>query len=107
MPRLFRLRNANILLVTMRAIANEIAKNLVLSGIGSLTVQDDQLVVEEDLGAQFLVSDEDVGRNVSLALKSFPFLSLTTASASGSRSPPNPQTESPSSYQCRQSKYQK
>lgn len=60
-----RLRNANILLITMRAIANEIAKNLVLSGIGSLTVQDDQSLREEDLGAQFLAADEDVGKNVS------------------------------------------
>lgn len=59
----------------MRAIANEIAKNLVLSGIGSLTVQDDQLVEEEDLGAQFLVSNEDIGKNVSSGQQSLLSLS--------------------------------
>ena len=48
----------------MRALANEIAKNLVLAGIGSLTVQDSQVVVEDDLGAQFFVSEQDIGNNV-------------------------------------------
>lgn len=59
----------------MRAIANEIAKNLVLSGIGALTLQDDQVVGEDDLGAQFLVSDADVGKKVSSNQKSLPSLS--------------------------------
>ena len=48
----------------MRALANEIAKNLMLAGIGSLTIQDSQSVVDGDLGAQFLVSEQDVGKNV-------------------------------------------
>ena len=48
----------------MRALANEIAKNLVLAGVGSLTVQDSQVVVDDDLGAQFFVSEQDVGKNV-------------------------------------------
>lgn len=61
---LVRLRTANVLLITMRALANEIAKNLVLAGIGSLTVQDSQVVVEDDLGAQFFVSEQDIGKNV-------------------------------------------
>ena len=62
--RFLRLRTANVLLITMRALANEIAKNLVLAGIGSLTVQDSQVVVEDDLGAQFFVSEHDIGKNV-------------------------------------------
>lgn len=61
-----RLRSANILLIGMRALANEIAKNLVLAGIGSLTILDDQLVTEDDLGSQFFVSELHVGMNVSL-----------------------------------------
>lgn len=48
----------------MRALANEIAKNLVLAGIGSLTVQDSQVVVDDDLGAQFFISEQDIGKNV-------------------------------------------
>lgn len=59
-----QIRNANILLVTMKALGNEIAKNLVLAGIGSLTVSDSGLVTEDDLGAQFFVTEEDIGKSV-------------------------------------------
>ena len=55
-----------MLLINMRALANEIAKNLVLAGIGSLTVLDSSIVVEDDLGAQFFVSEEDIGKNVRI-----------------------------------------
>ncbi|KAI8953973.1 hypothetical protein F4801DRAFT_68347 [Xylaria longipes] len=58
-----KIQAANILLVSMKALANEIAKNLVLAGIGSLTIVDDQVVTEADLGAQFFLSQENVGQN--------------------------------------------
>jgi ubiquitin-like 1-activating enzyme E1 A len=58
-----KIRNANILLITMRALSNEIAKNLVLAGIHSLTVVDHALVTEADLGAQFFITESDVGQN--------------------------------------------
>ncbi|KAN0115180.1 hypothetical protein V8E51_004724 [Hyaloscypha variabilis] len=58
-----KIRNANILLITMKALANEIAKNLVLAGIHSLTVVDHEPVTENDLGAQFFISEADVGTN--------------------------------------------
>ena len=48
----------------MKALGNEIAKNLVLAGVGSLTIVDDDFLVEEDLGAQFLVSEEQIGMMV-------------------------------------------
>ena len=63
-----RLRTANVLLITMKALANEIAKNLVLAGIGSLTIQDHLAVTDDDLGAQFFISDQDIGRNVRRVL---------------------------------------
>ena len=62
-----KIRNANILLITMKALANEIAKNLVLAGIGSLTVVDHEAVSEADLGAQFFLSAEHVGMNRAVA----------------------------------------
>lgn len=65
-PACYRLRTANILLISMKALANEIAKNLVLAGIGSMTIQDDQLVHEDDLGSQFFISEQHVGQNVRL-----------------------------------------
>ncbi|ROV99018.1 hypothetical protein VSDG_03679 [Cytospora chrysosperma] len=54
-----KIRNANVLLITMKALANEIAKNLVLAGIGSLTIIDHENVTEADLGAQFFLSEEE------------------------------------------------
>ena len=51
--------------MSVKALANEIAKNLVLAGISSITLADHQAVTEEDLGAQFFVSEADVGKNVS------------------------------------------
>ncbi|KAI5806538.1 hypothetical protein DFH27DRAFT_498097 [Peziza echinospora] len=58
-----RMRNAKILLIGMRALANETAKNLVLAGIGSLTVLDPELVTEDDLSSQFFVQEEHLGQN--------------------------------------------
>lgn len=55
----------------MKALANEVAKNLVLAGIGSLTIIDHGPVTEADLDAQFFLEeahkDEDIikqGKNV-------------------------------------------
>jgi len=58
-----RIRNANILLVTIKALGNEIAKNLVLAGIGSLTILDHEVVTEADLGAQFFLTSSHIGMN--------------------------------------------
>lgn len=58
-----RLRSAKILLIGMKALANEIAKNLVLAGVGSLTVLDPELVTEDDLSSQFFISQEHIGQN--------------------------------------------
>lgn len=64
-----KIRSANVLIITMKALANEIAKNLVLAGIGSLTVVDHEIVTEADLGAQFFLSAEDnpIGTNRAAA----------------------------------------
>ncbi|CAK7199106.1 E1 ubiquitin-activating protein aos1 [Sporothrix eucalyptigena] len=59
-----KIRSANVLLVTARALGNEIAKNLVLAGIGSLTIADHENVTEEDLGAQFLLATPTAGNVV-------------------------------------------
>ncbi|CAO1604016.1 MAG: hypothetical protein LQ349_000339 [Xanthoria aureola] len=62
-----KLRSANILLIGMKALANEIAKNLVLAGIGALTILDDELITEDDLGSQFFISELHVGLNRAVA----------------------------------------
>ncbi|EHL01138.1 putative DNA damage tolerance protein RHC31 [Glarea lozoyensis 74030] len=58
-----KIRSASILLITLSALSNEIAKNLVLAGISTLTILDSAIVTEADLGAQFFLSQADVGRN--------------------------------------------
>ena len=58
------MRNATILVVNLRGVATEIIKNIVLAGIGKLLVVDDQDVSEEDLGAGFFFTDDDVGKKV-------------------------------------------
>ncbi|KAG2186389.1 hypothetical protein INT43_002827 [Umbelopsis isabellina] len=57
-----RIRNANILIVGVKGLGNEICKNLVLTGIGSLTVLDHEPVTMEDLGAQFFLTEADIGK---------------------------------------------
>ncbi|KID89243.1 Molybdenum cofactor biosynthesis, MoeB [Metarhizium guizhouense ARSEF 977] len=52
-----KIQNAHILLITMRGLAHEIAKNLVLAGVGSITLLDGSSVTEADLGCQFFLSE--------------------------------------------------
>ena len=65
------MRNATILVLTIRGLATEVIKNIVLAGVGKLIIADNEDVREEDLGTGFFFRDEDVGRKVR-----FPALSL-------------------------------
>lgn len=56
-----RMRSAKVLLIGLGSLGTEVCKNVVLSGLGHLTILDDSVVQEEDLGSQFFVSSEDVG----------------------------------------------
>ncbi|PGH13941.1 hypothetical protein AJ79_03356 [Helicocarpus griseus UAMH5409] len=58
-----KLRTAKILLITLKSLGSEIAKNLVLAGVGSITIVDGATVKEEDVGAQFFLSEEHINRN--------------------------------------------
>lgn len=58
-----KIRSANILLIGLKGLGTEVAKNLVLAGVGTLTILEHELVTEDDLGAQFFVSQEQVGQN--------------------------------------------
>jgi ubiquitin-like 1-activating enzyme E1 A len=59
-----RMRNATILVITLKGVATETIKNIVLAGIGKLVVADPENVSPEDLGAGFFFRDEDVGMKV-------------------------------------------
>jgi ubiquitin-like 1-activating enzyme E1 A len=63
------MRSSTVLILSLKSVAHEIIKNLVLAGIGRLIVMDDGVVTEEDLGTGFLFREEDgaVGQEVSLS----------------------------------------
>lgn len=58
-----KIQSANILLITLKALGTEITKNLVLAGVGSLTILDDGLITESDLGAQFFLPSDSGNDN--------------------------------------------
>jgi ubiquitin-like 1-activating enzyme E1 A len=66
--RAFRMRNATILVITLKGVATETIKNIVLAGIGKLVVADPEDVSPEDLGAGFFFRDMDVGAKVHSAV---------------------------------------
>ena len=64
---LLRLQGAQLLVVNMGALAAELCKNLVLAGIGGLTIMDDAVITEDALCAQFLIDAADVGTKTARA----------------------------------------
>ncbi|XP_041023829.1 ubiquitin-activating enzyme E1 1-like isoform X2 [Juglans microcarpa x Juglans regia] len=62
-----RLFASNILISGMQGLGAEIAKNLVLAGVKSVTVHDEGAVELWDLSGNFIFSEDDVGKNRALA----------------------------------------
>lgn len=58
-----RLRAATVLLIGMKGLGAEVAKNIILSGIKSITLMDHQEIDQEDQMSQFFVSSSPVGKN--------------------------------------------
>lgn len=58
-----RLRNSKVLLIGLRGLGAEIAKNIVLAGIKSLTLLDNTEATEEDTCSQFLIPPSEKGKN--------------------------------------------
>ncbi|NXW96585.1 SAE1 enzyme, partial [Larus smithsonianus] len=58
-----RLRASRVLLVGMKGLGAEVAKNLILAGVKGLTMLDHQQVSREDTRAQFLIPGGSLGRN--------------------------------------------
>lgn len=61
----FRLRAANVLLIGIRGLGSEIAKNILLSGINSLTVLDDGIVTKEEQVKNFFLPRSSIGQKVN------------------------------------------
>jgi ubiquitin-like 1-activating enzyme E1 A len=51
-------------MINLRGISTEACKNIVLAGVGSITILDPNDVSPEDLGAGFFFREEDIGQKV-------------------------------------------
>ncbi|KAI8334431.1 SUMO-activating enzyme subunit 1 [Chlamydoabsidia padenii] len=58
-----RIGGANILIAGLRAVSNEVAKNLVLAGLGTLTLLDHHTVDKVEVDSQFFFQEQDIGKN--------------------------------------------
>ncbi|XP_037706814.1 ubiquitin-like modifier-activating enzyme 7 [Choloepus didactylus] len=58
-----RIQGAKVLLSGLQGLGAEVAKNLVLMGVGSLTLHDPHPTCWSDLAAQFFLSERDLGRS--------------------------------------------
>ncbi|XP_006873713.1 PREDICTED: ubiquitin-like modifier-activating enzyme 7 [Chrysochloris asiatica] len=58
-----RIQEAKVLLSGLQGLGAEVAKNLVLMGVGSLTLHDPHPACWSDLSAQFFLSEQDLGRS--------------------------------------------
>uniref|UniRef100_F6PN80 E1 ubiquitin-activating enzyme n=1 Tax=Monodelphis domestica TaxID=13616 RepID=F6PN80_MONDO len=73
-----RLRRSSMLVSGMKGLGVEIAKNLVLAGVGRLTLHDPSPTCWMDLASQFFLAEEDIGQNRAKA--SLPHLAQLNSS---------------------------
>lgn len=59
----FRLRNSKILIAGVNGLGAEIAKNIILAGVKSVTFLDQKPVTELDFASQFFVPRDQIGQN--------------------------------------------
>lgn len=58
-----KLSEASILLINATAAGTEALKNLILPGVGFITILDDKLIEQRDLGSIFFVTKDDIGKS--------------------------------------------
>jgi ubiquitin-activating enzyme E1 len=58
-----RMGSSNVLIVGLKGLGAEIAKNIALAGVKSLTLWDPEKVAISDLSAQFFLHPDDVGKS--------------------------------------------
>ena len=62
METMGKLIKLNVLIVGMRGLGVEVAKNIILSGPKSVTIYDEAIACINDLSSNFFISEEDVGK---------------------------------------------
>ncbi|XP_034253445.1 SUMO-activating enzyme subunit 1 [Thrips palmi] len=58
-----RLRSSRVLIIGVKGLGAEVAKNVTLAGVKSVTLLDDGVVTQDDICAQFLVPRDQLGKN--------------------------------------------
>lgn len=58
-----KMANSNVLISGMKGLGIEIAKNVVLGGVKSVTIHDTENATWYDLSSQFFLKENDVGKN--------------------------------------------
>eukprot|EP00833_Pecoramyces_ruminatium_P003230 jgi/Orpsp1_1/1177262/evm.model.c7180000060725.1 len=59
---MLRMSQSNVLIIGLRGLGVEIAKNVILAGVKSVTLYDPELTQLSDLSSQFFLTEEDVGK---------------------------------------------
>jgi len=62
MEAMSKLMSLKVLIIGLRGLGVETAKNLILAGPGAVTLWDDGLVEIRDLGSNFFLTEADVGK---------------------------------------------
>ena len=57
-----KMQQANVLIIGLHGTGVELAKNVILAGVKSVTLHDPQLVSAADLGSQFFLTEQDIGK---------------------------------------------
>ncbi|TPX54813.1 hypothetical protein PhCBS80983_g05729 [Powellomyces hirtus] len=57
-----KMSNSNVLIIGLKGLGVEIAKNVILAGVKSVTLHDDNPVQLTDLASQFFLYKEDIGK---------------------------------------------
>lgn len=60
---MLRMANSNVLIIGLKGLGVEIAKNVALAGVKSLVLHDDSKTVLSDLSTQFFLTENDIGKS--------------------------------------------
>ena len=61
-----KLASSNILIIGLNGLGVETAKNIILAGVKSVTLHDNNLISYNDLSSQFYLSENDIGQKRSI-----------------------------------------
>lgn len=61
-----KMSQSNVLIIGLGGLGVEIAKNIVLAGVKSVTLHDHSTVTLQDLSSQFFLHEADIGKRVDL-----------------------------------------